>query len=208
MSIAATNPASVAGAVRPDPNSRIVALAASMGSLCVIVPVLIFSARIIKSSPALNDLFFPRLPILAILCFATVGVAGYGVLKGFTEKWLRELIETCGEQLAAWGEKERSAALYATITILSGLTLFLELVLIRWQGSLFPVFLQELHAARLLLRPRHRLCAGAQESAAASCHSPHAGADHISADVASLRDHGGHLLLRAGEGRNIRLRSA
>jgi hypothetical protein len=69
-----------------------------------------------------------------------VGVAVYGRFKGFAEKWLYDLIESASEQLAARGEKERSTALYATITVLSGLTLFLELVLIRWQGSLFPVF--------------------------------------------------------------------
>jgi spermine/spermidine synthase len=139
MSLVATTPA-VTGATRPDFSSRIVALAASMASLCLIVPLLIFAARIIHSSPGLNALFFPRLPVLAILFFSAVGVVGYGLLKGFAERWLHDLVETSSEQLAAWGERERSTALYATITVLSGLTLFLELVLIRWQGSLFPVF--------------------------------------------------------------------
>ena len=139
MSLAATTPASVTGA-RPDFSSRIVTLAASMAAVCVIVPVLIFCARIIKSFPFLNDLFFPRVPIVAVLFFSAVGVAGYGRLKGFAERWLHDLVETASKQLAAWGEKERSTALYTTITVLSGLTLFLELVLIRWQGSLFPVF--------------------------------------------------------------------
>jgi hypothetical protein len=60
--------------------------------------------------------------------------------QGPRRKWLHDLVETSSEQLAAWGEKERSTALYSTITVLSGLTLFLELMLIRWQGSLFPVF--------------------------------------------------------------------
>lgn len=139
MSLAATTPA-VTGAARPDFSSRIVALAASMASLCLIVPLLIFAARIIKSSPVLDALFFQRLPILAILFFSAVGVAGYGRLKGLGERWLHDLVETSSEQLAARDEKERSTALYSTITVLSGLTLFLELVLIRWQGSLFPVF--------------------------------------------------------------------
>src|SRR5262249_54802634 len=128
MSLAATTPASVTGA-RPDFSSRIVALAASMASVCVIVPLLIFGARVI-----ISDLFFPRVPIVAVLFFSAVGVTGYGHLKGFAERWLHDLIETASEQLAAWGEKERSTALYTTITVLSGLTLFLELVLIRWQG--------------------------------------------------------------------------
>jgi len=139
MSLAATTPA-VTGAARPDFSSRIVTLAASMASLCVIVPLLICAARIIKSSSVLDALFFQRLPILAILFFSAVGVAGYGRLKGLGERWLHDLVETSSEQLAARGEKERSTALYSTITVLSGLTLFLELVLIRWQGSLFPVF--------------------------------------------------------------------
>jgi SAM-dependent methyltransferase len=138
MSLAATTPA-VTGAAHPDFSSRIVTLAASMASLCVIVPLLICAARIIKSSSVLDALFFQRLPILAILFFSAVGVAGYGRLKGLGERWLHDLVETSNEQLAARGEKERSTALYATITVLSGLTLFLELVLIRWQGSLFPV---------------------------------------------------------------------
>jgi SAM-dependent methyltransferase len=139
MSLVATTPA-VTGATRPDFSSRIVALAASMASLCLIVPLLIFAARIIKSSPVLDALFFQRLPILPILFLSAMGVAGYGGLKGLGERWLHDLVETSSEQLAAWGEKERSTALYSTITVLSGLTLFLELVLIRWQGSLFPVF--------------------------------------------------------------------
>jgi hypothetical protein len=119
MTLVATTPA-VTGATRPDFSSRIVTLAASMASLCLIVPVLIFAARIIKSSPVLNALFFPRLPILAILFFSAVGVAGYGRLKGLGERWLHDLVETSSEQLAAWGEKERSTALYSTITVLSG----------------------------------------------------------------------------------------
>jgi hypothetical protein len=138
MSLVATTPA-VTGATRPDFSSRIVALAASMASLCLIVPLLIFAARIIKSSPVLDALFFQRLPILPILFLSAMGVAGYGGLKGLGERWLHDLVETSSEQLAAWGEKERSTALYSTITVLSGLTLFLELVLIRWQGSLFRV---------------------------------------------------------------------
>jgi len=59
MSLAATTPA-VTGAARPDFSSRIVTLAASMASLCVIVPLLICAARIIKSSSVLDALFFQR----------------------------------------------------------------------------------------------------------------------------------------------------
>jgi hypothetical protein len=62
-----------------------VALAASMASLCLIVPLLIFAARIIKSSPVLDALFFQRLPILPILFLSAMGVAGYGRLKGLGE---------------------------------------------------------------------------------------------------------------------------
>jgi hypothetical protein len=102
-----------------------VALAASMASLCLIVPLLIFAARIIKSSPVLDALFFQRLPILPILFLSAMGVAGYGGLKGLGERWLHDLVETSSEQLAARDEKERSTALYSTITVLSGLTLFL-----------------------------------------------------------------------------------
>jgi hypothetical protein len=134
MSLVATTPA-VTGATRPDFSSRIVTLAAAMASLCLIVPLLIFAARIIQSSPVLNALFFPRLPILAILFFSAVGVAGYGRLKGLGERWLHDLVETSSEQLAAGSEKGRSTALYSTITVLSGLTLFLELVLIRWREA-------------------------------------------------------------------------
>ena len=104
MSLAATTPASVTGA-RPDFSSRIVTLAASMAAVCVIVPLLIFCARIIKSSPFLNDLFFPRVPIVAVLFFSAVGVAGYGRLKGFAERWLHDLVETASEQLSAWAKK-------------------------------------------------------------------------------------------------------
>src|SRR5437868_646307 len=93
MSLVATTPA-VTGATRPDFSSRIVALAASMASLCLIVPLLIFVALIIKASPSLNALFFPRLPILAILFFSAAGVAGYGRVKGFAERWLHDLVET------------------------------------------------------------------------------------------------------------------
>jgi len=62
---------------------------------------------------------------LPILFLSAMGVAGYGGLKGLGERWLHDLVETSSEQLAARDEKERSTALYSTITVLSGLTLFL-----------------------------------------------------------------------------------
>ena len=83
MSLAATTPAPVTGA-RPDFSSRIVALAAAMASVCVRSAVDLLCA----DHPALSDLFFPRMPILAILFFSAVGVAVYGRFKGFAEKWL------------------------------------------------------------------------------------------------------------------------
>ena len=206
MSLAATTPAPVTGA-RPDFSSRIVALAAAMASVCLRSAVDLLCA---DHAVLARYLFFPRMPILAILFFSAVGVAVYGRFKGFAEKWLYDLIESASEQLAAWGEKERSTALYATITVLSGLTLFSRACADQMAGKPVPGLrpLQELPVARVLMRPRHRQCAGAPEPSPAAHHASAAGADHISADLASLREPGRYLLLRAGEGGNLRLRPA
>ena len=84
MSLAATTPAPVTGA-RPDFSSRIVALAAAMASVCLCSAVDLLCA---DHAVLARYLFFPRMPILAILFFSAVGVAVYGRFKGFAEKWL------------------------------------------------------------------------------------------------------------------------
>src|SRR5580704_4837214 len=209
MSLAATTPA-VTGAARPDFSSRIVALAASMASLCLIVPLLIFAARIIKSSPVLDALFFQRLPILAILFFSAVGVArlrpSQGPRRKVASRPRRNVERTTGGP-------GRERALDGTL--LDHHSAVRPYALSRAcadqvAGKPLPGLraLQEFHLARMLLRPRDRLCAGAPETALASDDAPSAGADHIPVDLASLREPGRCLLLRAGEGGNFRLRPA
>ena len=79
----------------------------------------------------------------AILFCVIVAVGVYGLSSAFYPRirsWLDDIIAAAAQPLQNWGKDAKPSQIYAAIIILSGATLFLELVLIRWQGSLFPVF--------------------------------------------------------------------
>lgn len=74
----------------------------------------------------------------SLLCLMPLAILIYcfKFLPAHLEVW----ISKSSEVMEAWVNKAPQPALKMSVVILAGLTLFLELVLIRWQTGLFPVF--------------------------------------------------------------------
>ncbi|MEZ0222945.1 MAG: hypothetical protein ACAH83_00195 [Alphaproteobacteria bacterium] len=115
-------------------------IATTMCSVSGIVAGLLILTCAAKRVPVLDDLLFQRFPFHFIALLSGLGALAYGQLRSRVEKGLSRLLESSQEALTELAEGMRPAQVQTAIVILSAATLFLELVLIRWQGSLFPVF--------------------------------------------------------------------
>ncbi|MEZ0224980.1 MAG: hypothetical protein ACAH83_10530 [Alphaproteobacteria bacterium] len=98
---------------------------------------------LVKATPVLADAFAQHLQAVgtftAVLLW-TVIYFFYRYAFPRTEKFLDSVITHASPALHNWSKTAPLKSIYPAIVILSGATLFLELVLIRWQASLFPVF--------------------------------------------------------------------
>jgi spermidine synthase len=81
----------------------------------------------------------PSLFTSLIICFIPCAITYY-LFNGFHDH-LDTCIKKSSASLAEWVEDQSQKSIYISIIALAGLTLFLELVLIRWLSGLFPVFL-------------------------------------------------------------------
>jgi spermidine synthase len=76
-----------------------------------------------------------------------VAVCGMLALAGACAAWLHGLapglerwVGACSDEVAAWLDRASPAALRRALVLFAGLSLFLELVLIRWESGFFPIF--------------------------------------------------------------------
>jgi spermidine synthase len=83
-------------------------------------------------------------PTVSAVFFCLVVAGGVyflgGALYPRIRNWFDAIIREAANPLQNWGRHAAPAQACFAIIVLSGAMLFLELVLIRWQGSLFPVF--------------------------------------------------------------------
>ena len=77
------------------------------------------------------------LPMAALTTFAVIGAVGLGAIL---ERRLRPALERFGEEQARFLDELPVRSIPAAITVSAGLSLFLELAVIRWHGTEWQVF--------------------------------------------------------------------
>ncbi|MEZ0222944.1 MAG: hypothetical protein ACAH83_00190 [Alphaproteobacteria bacterium] len=115
-------------------------ISAAACAVCIVVSAFLLFARVALEVPGLGPLLFGTFPLVSIFLLACAGAFAYGRVLAVAQKFLAGLIESSGAALQSWGKGLPARGVYPAIIVLSATTLFLELVLIRWQGSLFPIF--------------------------------------------------------------------
>lgn len=113
-------------------------LATFMTMLCgIIIAYLLASAFIQWALPEYKDA--PRY-IVFILILPFLFMRHMRILAAHLHEWFGDLLRHAGKPIAEWLEDAPARNVAIGIIAISAVSLFLELALIRWQASLFPVF--------------------------------------------------------------------
>lgn len=119
-----------------------VRMASAAGVACLIATVIFLLPWLFAACPALSNLLLGNMVMSAIGIFALWAAAYYAARYAFPRfyKALANLVDYTSPALQNWTKSAPIKSIYPAIIVLSAATLFLELVLIRWQASLYPVF--------------------------------------------------------------------